>query len=487
MDLWAASKRIWTITRHTLVQAVRMWIVLVAVVFVVILLLAMPFLLKTDRTQIGQARMVITYSVWLINLLLCVLTLFLAPWVIWAEVKGRQILILDPKPISRGAVLFGKWLGVMIINTCLLVVMMALTYLLVRYYVGRPPRIDPRWPRDQQLAFAAAYEEFRANVFKARTVARPAPPEDLEKRVEEEIEKLRARDAMPKTQSEAYVRNQIRRRLMRGAWSVAPQETMEWKIPGVRGRNLKGEYLILKFTHFGPAERQDYRIPGTFVINPGGQPVVRIPYESGQVIFFRAGKANRFPLPTSVIDENGVVTIRYTNYDRNGVNAQFPYLGGIEIHYPAAGLWANFGRAGFILLCQLAFLSSVGICAATFLSFPVAALSTVTVFIVGLLHQLLFSKMLPNLYVIRTQPMPPWAEEVLADVIIRRGLGTFFQIFPNLLASDVVDALSQGVFINTQVCVWRFAWLVLLRGVPLLLLGWWIFRRRELAVFSPNA
>jgi len=487
MDLWAAWKRIWTITRHSIVQAMRMWIVLVAVVFVVILLLAMPFLLKTDRTQIGQARMVITYSVWLINILLCVLTLFLAPWVVWAEVKGRQILVLDPKPVGRAAVLFGKWLGVMFINAALLFLMMAVTYLLVRYYVGRPPQIDPRWPRDQQVAVLSAYEEFRANVFTARNSIQPPPPEDLEKRVEEEIKRLRERNAMPETQSETYVRNEIRERLMRGAWSVAPQETIEWKIGGVKGRNLKGEYLIFEFTHFGPADRQDYRIPGVFVINPGGQPVVRIPYDPDSVLLFRAGKANRFPLPTSVIDEHGVVTIRYTNYDRNGVNAQFPYMGGVQIQYPASGLAANFARTGLILLCQLAFLTSVGICAATFLSFPVASLTTVTVFVVGLLHQLLFSKMLPNLYLIRTQPMPPWSEEVLADVIIRQGIGTFFRIFPNLLASDVVDALSQGVFIGTGICVWKFIWLVAFRAVPVLLFGWWIFRRRELAIFGPNA
>ena len=137
MGFWPALKQVWTIARHSILQALRMKVALVLVGFMVVLLVVMPYVLKSDQTHEGQAKIFITYSMYLISFVLSVLTLLLSTAALWMEVKGRQILMLDTKPISRGTLLLGKWAGVMLINVVLVVVMFTTTYLLLVFWVSR--------------------------------------------------------------------------------------------------------------------------------------------------------------------------------------------------------------------------------------------------------------------------------------------------------------------------------------------------------------
>ena len=491
MDVWPMVKQIWTIARHTIVQAMRMRVVLIVIAFVAVLLLSMPFVLESDNTREGQCRMVITYSVWLIAFLLSVLTLFLPAAVLWAEIKGQQILLLDPKPmvLGRGTLLLGKWLGIMLINSVLLGAMMLMSFLLVVLVVGRQMPNEPD----------AAYDGFRTRMFLARDVARPEPPRNLSGRVEEAIKALKEKDLMPRNQSEEWVRNLLYERLLKGAWSVATASRQEWIIGGVP----KDEgWLMVQFRHYGPPDRQRYDIPGRFVVNGDGQPVVRIPVLSpdgrrrderdiwlqGRLVRrFRAGKPETFFVRSTVVREDNTVQIEYFNHDRNNVTAQFPYVGGIEILYPAASLGENFIRTGLVILCHLAFLAMVGIFASTFLGFPVAVLVSMTVYVVGLMRFLLFSEMLPKLFLFGTRNQPPWAEINKLDRLVRNTITGLFSVFPNLLPSGVVDALSNGQYIATMHIAATFFWIPLLRGGLLAFLAWAIFRRRQLAILSPNA
>ena len=472
MGLWSVLKQVWTIARHSVIQALRMKIVLVVIAFLAVLLLAMPFLLKSDNTHGGQARMVITYSIYLISFLLSVLTLFLSVATLWTEIQGRQILLLDPKPMSRATLLLGKWLGVMLINGALLATMLLIAYGLVVFYVGR------RWRGEPQRA----YESFKANVFEARRTVRPALPDGLAGRVDEIIEELKAKDLMPKTQSERYVRNTIRERLARGAWSVAPNTSQKWVLRGIP--KFDG-WLVVKFRHFSPTKKKEYYVRGGFIINESAQPVVRV--TNPRTGAYRGGRPHTFAVTSRVVGDDGTVEIRYANYDEDRLTTLFPYVGGIEVMYPASGLLENFIRAGFVILCRLAFLAILGIFASTFLSFPVGVLLTLTVYIVGLLRFLLFSKMLPNLYLFGTSAQPPWANINRLDTFIRNTVGAFFMIFPNFSAYDVAPALSNGIFIETGAIFNAFFWLTFLRGGVLAFCAWLIFRRRQLAAFSPNA
>ena len=116
MDFRAAVYQVWTIARHSLVQAFRMKIAVVLIVFMLIMVPSLPFLLQSDNTHEGLLRMLITYQIYLISFLLGVLTLFLSAITLNTEIKNQHIFLLDPKPVARGTLLLGKWCGVMLIN-----------------------------------------------------------------------------------------------------------------------------------------------------------------------------------------------------------------------------------------------------------------------------------------------------------------------------------------------------------------------------------
>ena len=70
---------------------------------------------------------------------------------------------------------------------------------------------------------------------------------------------------------------------------------------------------------------------------------------------------------------------------------------------------------------------------------------------------------------------------------VRMAINRVFMIFPDLRASVVVDLLANGRLIEFGYVVDAFIWIALFRGGILACLAWFIYRRRELATFSPNA
>ena len=503
MDSARMLQQIRTIARHTILHALRMKIALVLVAFLVVLLVAMPYMLKSDQTHVGQAKIVLTYSSYLITFMLSVLTLLLSASSLWAEVKGRQILMLDTKPVSRGTILLGKWVGIMLINCVLVAVMFLATYLLLIFWVGRPmPR---ELPRD--------YEVFKAKVFTARRSLSPqVDPSELMRRVNEVYSTYKEKGWLPQDRSEQWVRQQIQEQVGKEAWNVSANSARTWVIEGIP--EFHG-WLVINFRHFAPVKKQNYTIIGRFIFNQKGDTVVRIP-ESGMGQNFKGGKLHTFALTPKVV-EDGKITITYENRDPEGLPAQFPFVGGMQVQYPVmgvleravsssqwltklvgksailtrfvetSGLLSNFFRAGLILLWQLTFLSILGIFASTFLGFPVAVMGCTTVCVVGLLRVMLFSKMLPKLYLFGDAMRPPWAAINQADTLVRMGIAQFFSLFPSFTQYDTVPALASGIHIN-GFYVWdSFLWLVLVRGLILAFFAWLIFRRRELATFSPNA
>lgn len=465
MGFWDVIKQIWTIARHSILQAIRMKIVIVLGVFLVVLVPALPFLLKSDNTHEGQIRMILTYSVYLTSFLLSVLTVFLSVATLNTEIKGQHMFLLDPKPIPRFAVLVGKWAGVMLINAALLAGMLGATYGLVRYFGRRQPG-EPE----------QVYETVKAQLLTARQVALPPLP-NLGKAVNETVAQMKQRNLMPKKKSEQWVRARLHERFSRAAWRVPPNGTQKWIVSGVP--KFDG-WLVIRFRFHGDKGSHDHEIPCRFIVNESGDAEVNFarPY--------RVSKLHTFAVPSSVVREDGTVEIRFVNYDRQGVSAWFPFRDGMQVLFPAATLAENFLRAGVVMLIRLSFIAVFGIFASTFLSFPVGVLLTTVVFSIAHMRTFIVTDMLSDLYVFGTSMVPPGTPMNPGDILLRRALFHFFALFPNFAPYNVVPGLSEGYLISGWL-VWDcFLWLSLIRGGILTVAGWLIFRRRELAALTPT-
>ncbi|OPZ34653.1 MAG: ABC-2 family transporter protein [Synergistetes bacterium ADurb.BinA166] len=467
--------QLWTIARHSIVQAIRMRLVAVLVVFLLVLIPALPFLLQGDKTHAGQLRLVLTYTIYLISFILSVLTLFLSAITLNTEIRNQHIFLLDPKPVSRGILLLGKWVGVMLIIIVLLVAMLAMTYGIVQYLGRQMP-----WESAQE------YKAFRAEVMSARRVAVPPLP-DLREWVKQEARFARENNLAPADWSDAWLEMKIHQRLQKAAWRVAPGETVKWEIK--LDKTLPpSEVILIRFRHHGDKGAYDHILKGQFVINESAQPVVNYPDPLRRIgpPGFQVGVPNSFMVSARVLKPDGALELRYTNTDPDGVGALFPFEDGVQILYPSHGIGMNFLMIGGLMFSKLTLIAIVGIFASTFMSFPVAVFFSLVVFVVGHLASFIFTDLLKDLYLFGTSMVPPWMPLRAGDEILRNLIAGFFSVFPNFAQYDLVPVMTDGILISYHPVLNCFVSFVVIRGGVLAVLAWYIYRRRELAALTPT-
>ncbi len=96
----------------------------------------LPFLLQDDGTAKGLVHILITYTMYMIILVLGTATIWLSCGTLANEVEECQMQLVDAKPVSRATVWLGKWLGVMSLNLVMLALAGSAVYTLVHYRVA---------------------------------------------------------------------------------------------------------------------------------------------------------------------------------------------------------------------------------------------------------------------------------------------------------------------------------------------------------------
>lgn len=472
-------KQVWTLACHSVLQAIRMKVVLIIVVFLVIIAVALPAILRSDGTQEGQIKLILTYYLYFVTVMLSVLTVFLSSATLNQEIKNQHILLLDPKPVGRGTVLVGKWLGVMIINAALLAIMLGVTYGFVKYF-GRKL---PGQPEDAHLVL-------RQNLLTAREAAQPPMP-DVAKIVESHLEFLKRNNLMPPRKSEEWVRGQLTANTVKRAVSALPGRPVSWVIKGVPQLD-ETDWLTVRFRHHSSAASRDHEVLDLFVFVDRNGKKITEPFMRK----FKVDAPHKFFVRPDVVGKDGTVRIQYVNLDPE-VEVLFPAVGGLQLLYPKATMGENFVRVGAMIFFQLAFYAMVGIFASTFLSFPVAVLLTASVFFIAMMKDLIYVEFIPKVTVFGPDMAPPGTPQPFGDVLLRNVLAMFFAIFPGFGEYNTIPLISEGYCVPSvsggflgifggPSLLKCFVWVPLVRGGILALVGWYLFWRRELAVLAPT-
>jgi hypothetical protein len=85
-------------------------------------------------------------------------------------------------------------------------------------------------------------------------------------------------------------------------------------------------------------------------------------------------------VPANLIADDGYIAIRFLNVPLNDTTIIFP-PDGLEVLYKAGTFTNNFIRAVLLILFRLIFLASLSLLSASFLSFPVAILLSLCIFV----------------------------------------------------------------------------------------------------------
>jgi hypothetical protein len=185
-----------------------------------------------------------------------------------------------------------------------------------------------------------------------------------------------------------------------------------------------------------------------------------------------------FEIPPNLFDDKGVLTIVFGN--PNDTALLFPLEDGMELLYPEAGFALNYVRGLGIILCWMALLAALGLAAASFLSFPVAAFLSL-----GLLTAVFSSGTMAN--AVSEGTIMGYSEESSAtghsplDAVVIPAFRGLLSVISLAKDFSPVDALSTGRSIAWTQLARAFVQIVLLLGGIIGLTGIIIFNRRELA------
>jgi hypothetical protein len=459
-------QRLFAIAWLTWKAAFRFRLFVVVAVLLLAAVVGLPILIKDDGTARGFTQILMTYTLSVITALLGLSTLWLACGTLARDIEECQMQVVAVKPVARWQIWLGKWLGIVSLNAALLALSGASVFALLQWRAAR-------LPPDQQAIL-------RNEVLVARGSAKPSSPD---KEIEAETERLLAerRQQIEITKEELpLVRKQIQEHL-RSEYQLVPPGTLDtpgyhiWEIDlGLARHFLRDKPLYLR-AKFNAANRSS---SGTFT----GLWQVGVP-ETAQVwrskpMSLAPDTFHEFEMQPNLFDENGVITVIFFN--PNNTALLFPLEDGIEVLYPAGGFALNFVRGLGIIFCWMALLATLGLTAASFLSFPVAAFVSMAVLVMSFSTGTLGSVVSEGTLGLSSSQASQSAHGFL-DAVVVPLFSALLKVINLAKAFSPVDQLSTGRSIPWSELGLAIGQIVLLLGGLLAAFGMFTFSRRELA------
>ncbi|MCH2160825.1 MAG: hypothetical protein MK085_03015 [Phycisphaerales bacterium] len=469
-------------------ESVRLRISLAFIVFMLVGLPLIPLWIDSSEPLRYQIQNFLSDSMNLVYVLAACMTLVLSCATVSFEIRDRQIWQLMTKPIGKLQYMLGKWCGLILLNLVLLLIGGISIFTFNEYLRTRPST-------DIGDALTLNDEVLTARVG-VLPVFQNLSPEELRRRVDTEIDNnsiLKDEIATGEKRMDDVRRQlarQKRREFLDQQRSIPPTKIEDgaeldartYFFPGLAEAREEGANVTLRFEfHIGRSESTD-KYPVVFNFPDVEQQVEQ---------FYVPAQWHSLLVPADWIGEDGVLRLQILNggYSRSPSDATLLFFpsgatlffdpDGMEVLWQASTFEWNFLRAMLVNWVKLAFLAMLGVAAATFLSFPVAVMLAFTVFVGGSLAPFI-AMSVDQFRVDREMTWILQAAQWCIIAIARSAewlLRPFGAASPNSLVVEGRLVPWSGVFRD-------FLQIGILWSGMVFFLGWFIFRRRELATYS---
>ena len=330
------------------------------------------------------------------------------------------MFLLDSKPLKRGQVILGKWIGFLFLNF-LLILSFLLSMSLFSVFLSK--KIKSNFKEEK-------------NIF--LTYAQISPYSFISG--EEEKSKLKKRET----------------------YAVAPGGKITWNFKGIR--NASDIYLTFKFY---TSKKGEKKTTGYWLI---GNPSMEKPVEI--LTDFSQNEIHRLKIPSECVSKKGQLQITYMNIDPENISVLFNKEK-LKIRYPWKNYWNNLVRSGFNLLLVTAFISAMGIFFSAIVSTLTAAISTSVLIFISYLHG--FTELIVNSLMEEKKIFTYFSYPLLKfSLFILPPLNKFL---PHIYIEDSLIlpfSYLKDVFLKTTI----------FGAVPILILAILYFSKRELGVFN---
>ena len=462
-------QRILAIAWLTWKAAFRFRLFLAIAVLLLMSVVGLPLLVKDDGTARGFTQILLTYTLTVITGLLCLSTLWLSCGTLARDIEECQMQVVATKPIARWQIWLGKWLGIMLLNAALLALSGACVYGLLYWRAARLPAAEQKILHEEVLvARGSAKPQYNDAVIDAET----------ERTLQE---RLKTNPELNHSVDLAAVRRQIREQVKAQYQLVPPAYSREWQINLGFAKNFLHDKPLQLRVKFNAADKSP---SGTYLaLWQVGEPMSPGSGRRIEPMHLAPDTFHEFQIPPNLFDSKGVLTVIFLN--PNNTSLLFPLDDGMEVLYPEGGFALNFARGLGIIFCWMAFLAALGLAAASFLSFPVAAFFSMAVLVVGLSSGTLADAVEAGTVVGGNGETGAMGHSVADTVLIPlfKGLLVVISLVKNF---SPIDSLSSGRSISWTELGTAFGQIVLLLGGITGVIGIALFNRRELATAQGN-
>jgi hypothetical protein len=346
----------------------------VVVILLVVVLPLMSTILVGDGTLQGKLQTFVSYSLSLMTMLLCILTIAISTWTLSNDLQRKHIFLIVTKPISRFQIVLGKLCGILVIDAMLLVSFSAVIYgltLLIPRLADAPP---------------AQLEQARDEFFTARAaLTDEEDEEEIDRRTQEAYLKLKDSGQLPLGMTQERILSDLKAHQRMLGRSVPVNTRKVWEFHNVRVRD-PNDTLFVRFKYEVAAMPVDEKVHGVWDVGDTRQielgaggwktPLARV------MRSHTARTTTEIEVPAKVIADDGFVGVIFHNTNLNQTTV-IPE--DVELLYRAGTFTGNYVRVVLLIGLRLVFMAALGVSASTWLSFPVAFLVTVAVFLVGMI------------------------------------------------------------------------------------------------------
>jgi len=496
----SGSNPVLAISRNLLNEAVRMKISLVFIVILLVLLAVIPTALNEDQPLRYRVQQWMQYGTGFGYLILALMTIFFCAASVAFEQRDKIIWQTVTKPVPAWAYIGGKWIGVMILNTVLILVVSGGVFLFTKYLELQPAQGEVAYHRIIDRSVEGGIRDtsvrgpdvpdFRTldrriledQVLVARVGIEPQPepidPARLAEVVSRRVAQLRSND--PTFQDTPQIRQQITNEILRQAEieerAVGLNMVREFRFTGLqRFVGTETEFTLRYQIQAGSNDPSVLYTVGFRVNGLPWPPNMDDPDMHGvRQVGLKITQVTR--IPAALLTEDGELTLAVYNFPTNPQTFVFS-PDGLELLYPAGGYELNYTRVNAVLLIKLGFIAAVAIACATFLSFPVAVVVTLCVFFAtesaGYLQEALdsFATTTPEGNLL---PLNLLARAI--SIVVVWVFGIYTTLAP-------VESLSDGRLIGWA-DLGRSIGIIGFWTLVMLAFGVYMFKKRELAIYS---
>ena len=452
--------------------------------FVLLLgVLLVPNTIKGDGTAYGYMQVSLEYCFTFITVMLMLSGVWLGCQTMTADVEDCRLHLIVVKPVSRYVVWLGKFTGVLAVLAALLLISSAVVYGFILYQSGRQD-----FPPEERV-------RMENEVLTGRRAYRPELPDVKAIALKAFNEKKNSQGVLISQvltgDARAKAIDVIYRQIVAAMAEIPAGKTRYWTYTGLPEKIPEDSSFFMRYRAYSGMvdvqQSQDHGYgawgavinyiekPDPKTLKPGEKlpdPVPRLRYVSRPPEQILTAAMNEFELPADNVIVNGEAVIGFTNLAPSGKPLVIQVADGPTLLLKETGFFANYVRGVFMIFLGVTASVLVAVSLASFLSMPTAIFITISYMAFGFFASFLISSEATygGLDMPAMDLYGYWLGRMLHSVIIP------------LQKFGISDAIANGELIELSVIGSAILFQIVLKGVPLALLGAWLYNRRELSL-----